>query len=124
MTKHKHAELIKAWADGAKIQAECPDGRWIDDSSPVWLPHMKYRIKPDIPKLLCDTYPIEVERNTMYSRDEYATLVQLEIGNHHLEVKVQSTSKEWVEIIQRSFSEVQDDEKFDHESLWEKINGN
>lgn len=44
---HKHAELIKAWADGAKIQ-ECvgPD-QWWDDDEPAWYPTITYRIKPE-----------------------------------------------------------------------------
>lgn len=46
---HKHAALIKAWADGAEIQvckgiAEEPE--WIDISTPNWHIDMKYRIKP------------------------------------------------------------------------------
>lgn len=48
MTKpHKHAALIKAWADGAQIQTkETTDGTWRDIASPGWLPHYEYRIKP------------------------------------------------------------------------------
>lgn len=43
---HKHAELIKAWADGAEIQAQiCGD--WCDDYSPRWSLDGKYRIKPE-----------------------------------------------------------------------------
>lgn len=55
MKPHKHAELIKAWADGAEIQAlggtfnksgqieEC----WVDDPNVLWHEHIKYRIKPE-----------------------------------------------------------------------------
>jgi hypothetical protein len=50
---HKHAELIKVWADGAEIQRYCaetqryfPDG-WIDDPDPEWDPHTVYRRKPE-----------------------------------------------------------------------------
>lgn len=45
MKPHKHAELIKAWADGAEIQ-ECvgPD-QWWDDENPSWHPDVAYRIK-------------------------------------------------------------------------------
>lgn len=48
---HKHAELIKAWADGAEIQVsvfQCL-GRgqtWLDDTNPGWHEHCEYRIKP------------------------------------------------------------------------------
>lgn len=47
--KHKHADLIKAWADGAKIQAISDDGtKWNDcNSAPNWNPFRTYRIKPE-----------------------------------------------------------------------------
>jgi hypothetical protein len=51
MTKHKHAELIHAWADGAKIQYFYND-EWVDwesDTSPSWGKTIKYRIKPENP---------------------------------------------------------------------------
>lgn len=49
MKPHKHAELIKAWADGAEIQIKYND-RWCDwciGSSPHWLDDEEYRIKPE-----------------------------------------------------------------------------
>ena len=43
---HKHAELIKAWADGAEI--ECKDcGVWYYAKDPRWQEDMEYRIKPE-----------------------------------------------------------------------------
>ena len=59
MKPHKHAELIKAWADGAKIQRysdkpECSQvpvqgyfPKWIEESTPQWLRNAEYRIKPE-----------------------------------------------------------------------------
>ena len=44
--KHKHAELIKAWADGAEIEVKKPDG-WEIRFSPKWHPDNEYRIKPE-----------------------------------------------------------------------------
>lgn len=49
MKPHKHAEIIKAWADGAEI--EVYDGlhdRWCDltNSCPAWT-SQRYRIKPE-----------------------------------------------------------------------------
>jgi len=42
---HVHAELIKAWADGAEI--ECPIfGTWMGVKNPMWFPHETYRVKP------------------------------------------------------------------------------
>ena len=44
-----HAELIKAWADGAVIQFRNLTGDWVDvteEESPAWFPSRCYRIKP------------------------------------------------------------------------------
>ena len=47
--KHKHADLIKAWADGAKIQVYLPnEDIWIDcPHDPTWNVGRMYRIKPE-----------------------------------------------------------------------------
>ena len=49
MTKHKHAELIKLWADGAKIQYKDVNGIecWCDTPHPSWDSETTYRIKPE-----------------------------------------------------------------------------
>lgn len=47
MEKHKHAEVIKAWADGATIQMKHDDNSWHDSPDPTWLNGCKYRIKPE-----------------------------------------------------------------------------
>ena len=45
--KHKHAELIKAWADGAEIEVYQPAfGRW-EEAEPAWHTSFEYRIKPE-----------------------------------------------------------------------------
>ena len=46
--KHKHAELIKAWADGAQIQIRDDlDDIWLDTNSPSWVAEYQYRIKQE-----------------------------------------------------------------------------
>ena len=50
MKPHKHAELIKAWADGAEIQRLEKIGLWNDlkiETSIDWEAHAEYRIKPE-----------------------------------------------------------------------------
>jgi len=53
-TPHKHAELIKAWADGAEIQSrfvvinDTNEGHvWVDTPNPTWDFEKIYRIKPE-----------------------------------------------------------------------------
>lgn len=50
MKPHKHADLIKAWADGAQIQHQGGDGNWYDSPSyppqMIWYDGTNYRIKP------------------------------------------------------------------------------
>ena len=45
--KHKHADLIHAWADGAQIQWKDRDGQWHDMGEPLWSEKHEYRIKPE-----------------------------------------------------------------------------
>ena len=45
-TPHKHAALIKAWADGAQIEYLDSYGRWENaGSTPAWNPGVQYRVK-------------------------------------------------------------------------------
>jgi hypothetical protein len=46
MKPHKHAEVIKAWADGATIERLC-NYTWEEDLEPTWWPNFEYRIKPE-----------------------------------------------------------------------------
>lgn len=45
---HKHAKLIKAWADGAKIQwFDATKGKWYPSDNPLWKEEREYRVKPE-----------------------------------------------------------------------------
>ena len=47
---HKHAEVIKAWADGAEIHYFSDDLRdWVLTEKPMWLTETRYRIAPTNP---------------------------------------------------------------------------
>jgi len=58
-TPHKHAELIKAWADGAEIEeqhlkkdwAPFTDGHWMESDS--WNYRIKPEPKPDVVRQYC-----------------------------------------------------------------------
>lgn len=47
--KHKHAELIKQWADGAEIEYKVHNGGWVALEHPSWEDRNEYRIKPKQP---------------------------------------------------------------------------
>ena len=64
MKLHKHAELIKAWADGAEIESKVLDingewSKWESELNPSWHTSIKieYRIKTE-PKPDWDEYLI------------------------------------------------------------------
>ena len=49
MARHKHADVIHAFAEGAEIQIQAPcGGEWRDDPIPLFLPEINHRIKPRI----------------------------------------------------------------------------
>ena len=48
MKPHKHAELIKAWADGAEIEWKDSFGDWHSVGKPRWESEdFEFRIKPE-----------------------------------------------------------------------------
>ena len=49
MKQHKHAELIKQWADGAQIERyfEATD-EWVHHKTPAWSESSVYRVKPKV----------------------------------------------------------------------------
>lgn len=50
MTKKKHSEIIKKWADGAEVQFY-HDGKWGDILFPTFNDTVEYRIKPKIVRI-------------------------------------------------------------------------
>jgi hypothetical protein len=48
--RHKHADLIHAWCEGAEIEVKRPStGSWWDANPPLWDLDYEYRIKPKQP---------------------------------------------------------------------------
>ena len=68
---HEHAELIKAWADGADIQCNSA-GHWYNILVPYWGNGAGYRIKPA--KSAKDTKLEELEANMRKLADEIKEL--------------------------------------------------
>ncbi len=77
---HKHAELIKDWADGAEIEYQVrPDGGWYNaGSSPVFYNYNNYRIKP-APPVKSDK-DIQIEKLEQQAIDLAAAISKLKDG--------------------------------------------
>lgn len=51
MARHKHADLIHAWAEGAEIEYKNCSGEWVNvGSTPRFITSIEYRIKPKEPE--------------------------------------------------------------------------
>jgi len=64
---HKHAKLIKAWADGEKIQWKSWQGIWFDHNEPTWKLENEYRIKPESKPDIITTHGIAYSLYREYS---------------------------------------------------------
>lgn len=57
---HVHAEFIKAWADGAQIQAFYTKNKeWVDCPEPFWSEREQYRIKGKDTVVFCTVSPTQ-----------------------------------------------------------------
>jgi hypothetical protein len=76
MKPHKHAELIKAWADGAQIEYWDFKERWVEVTNPCWEMEM-YRIKPEPKPDYRRWFVFHKDRPCIYphSKEELANLV-------------------------------------------------
>lgn len=90
MRPHKHAELIKAWADGAKIQYyDTIDNVWrdIDMDEHLWYETAEYRIKPEekipVVRWLWAAYNTNQKEFLMYPH----FLSEEEVREHYLFLK-------------------------------------
>ena len=63
MKPHKHAELIKAWADGAEIEYRYEwNQEWLScGGHPDWFDNAEYRIKPEPKPKLVKTIDISFD---------------------------------------------------------------
>ena len=83
---HKHAELIKAWADGAEIEVTDGIEPWTTTIEPFWRTDCKYRIKPEIKSdvvMFCYANVSGIQRMTTrkYNSDNLKLTFDGETGN-------------------------------------------
>ncbi|MNL44139.1 hypothetical protein D3C87_1666950 [compost metagenome] len=67
---HKHAAIIKAWADGAEIQVCYSTNVWMDVDIPSWRLDKEYRIKPEPKPDVVMERPIKLEGDMILGRNE------------------------------------------------------
>jgi hypothetical protein len=72
MKEHKHAEVLRAIADGKEVEFWIPEGKWLTalyptQKNPITYPDLEWRIKPE-PKP-----PIVVEKHTLLDGYGYMT---------------------------------------------------
>jgi len=81
--KHKHADLIIAWADGAIIQYKDYAGKWTDFEPPTyasWHQNMEYRIKPEPKPETLDTRSYLIGRYDGLRELSDATIRELSVA--------------------------------------------
>ena len=98
--KHKHSELIKAWADGAEIQyydTIFHSGTWRDicGRDLNWYPEVKYRIKPK-PKPIIGTlmYHTIAEYETHWNRPD-SIFIPIDLTNRFAELILKEAISVW-----------------------------
>ena len=80
MTPHKHAALIKAWADGAIIEKNNGLGHWIEINNPDWMSWEIYRIKPEKPEIKIDSRLVYLNLRFTIERDgPMANIIDVEM---------------------------------------------
>ncbi len=68
MTPHKHAALIKAWADGAQIERKQQSGDWMIVARPSWLEEFEFRIKPEPNPDVVRYVHVGINRNVYFGK--------------------------------------------------------
>jgi len=69
--KHKHAEIIKAWADGAEIEYQLLDGdKWWGSSNPWRGTEIGKTSSPAFEEWLMD-WPVQWTELTAYETDKF-----------------------------------------------------
>ena len=87
MKPHKHAELIKAWADGAVIERlwnGTHEKAWFIDNEPDWNEFDEYRIKPEPKPDVVDYFFLDESNHLWSSTSDGGNLKIIRNGNGKL----------------------------------------
>lgn len=81
--RHKHYDLIKAWADGAQIEYLTRSKRWYYVSVPCWDENTEYRIKPISKYQVLFYTHVNGEREYYVSCSKYSTVEDFQASYPH-----------------------------------------
>lgn len=99
--RHKHADLIHAWAEGAEIQFLNSQDKWVDvQGYPAWIEDGQYRIKPKLVKKWKWVFNSECGKYYHVTEDHYADEAEFHrISSCHLPYKfVQKVDSTEIEV--------------------------
>ena len=93
---HKHAEIIKAWADGAEIQVKpmCW-ATWADTPCPSWESGLEYRIKPKTIKYRTYLWKDHLNRSVVFT----CTYEQNQINDYEYTKNFVKWLGDWQEVV-------------------------
>ena len=93
-TQHKHAAIIKAWADGEEIEFLTSKGAWLEvGSCPAWS-YDEYRIKPKFEKRYLYAYLSSHDGWTV-SNEFYSEARWNKIWGHLQSQKIEASGKDF-----------------------------
>ncbi len=78
--RHKHADAIIAWAEGAEIEARSSaDRKWVVTRNPTWWEDVEYRVKPVKKYRVAlfrkqDEAPLVVASNSQVTADNFESM--------------------------------------------------
>ena len=93
--RHKHADVIIAWANGAEI--ECNLGQndiWTKLPSPSWYADCKYRVKPPAKKCRVALFRLSTEGPSTYTA---LTDTQEEANSYEQHIRFVRWLTDWIE---------------------------
>lgn len=99
--RHKHADLIHAWAEGAEIQFLNAPKQWVDtEGHPAWYEDHQYRIKPRLVKKWKWVFKSPCGQDHYVTQSHYADEEEFyRVSSHHSAYKfVQKVDSTEIEV--------------------------
>jgi len=94
-TQHKHATIIKAWADGEEIEFLTSKGVWCEiGSCPSWS-YDEYRIKPKFEKRYLYAYFCLISDSWRVSKEYYVSDESFGKNGHSVFEKIEASGKDF-----------------------------